>query len=154
MNPQILAGILKNFYEDFDIGLFRDRLRLQKIIYLMQAFGLNIGYSYSLYLYGPYSTELTRDGFAMPDLKKVQKVDFEEEQDKKIFRQFKQFIEDKKTNNDRLEIIASAHLLKKLGYTEQNIINTIKSKHGDLFKNKDTEIAKAINELKEQGVFQ
>lgn len=50
---------------DFKIDSFRDRLILQKAIYLVQAAGVHLGYYYQWYLYGPYSPSLTRDEYAV-----------------------------------------------------------------------------------------
>jgi len=44
---------------------FAGRLALQKTIYLVQAAGVDLGYSYGWYLRGPYSAGLTRDAFAI-----------------------------------------------------------------------------------------
>lgn len=50
---------------DFKIDGFEDRLILQKAIYLAQAAGVNLGYYYQWYHYGPYSPSLTRDEYAI-----------------------------------------------------------------------------------------
>ncbi|MFM0561414.1 hypothetical protein [Paraburkholderia sediminicola] len=44
-----------------------DRMRLQKAVYLLQAAGANLGYRYSWYIRGPYSTALTQDYFAVAE---------------------------------------------------------------------------------------
>ena len=49
----------------FKIDGFMDRLIMQKAVYLAQAAGVNLGYYYQWYLYGPYSPSLTRDEFAI-----------------------------------------------------------------------------------------
>ncbi len=49
----------------FRLDTFNDRLILQKAIYLAQAGGIQLGYSYRWYLRGPYSTGLTRDAFSV-----------------------------------------------------------------------------------------
>jgi hypothetical protein len=50
-----------------ELGLRRDtmedRLKLQKTIYLLQGCGLNLGYGFSWYRYGPYSQELVYDAY-------------------------------------------------------------------------------------------
>ena len=46
------------------LASFRDRLVLQKAVYLAQAAGVNLGYRFRWYLRGPYSPALTRDAFA------------------------------------------------------------------------------------------
>lgn len=45
----------------FDIDEFDDRLRMQKLVYLAGKFGFDHGYSYNMYLHGPYSPELADD---------------------------------------------------------------------------------------------
>lgn len=49
----------------FEITTFEDRLIMQKAVYLAQAAGVNLGYYYQWYLYGPYSPSLTRDEYAI-----------------------------------------------------------------------------------------
>jgi uncharacterized protein YwgA len=50
-----------------ELGLRRDtmedRLKLQKTVYLLQSCGLNLGYGFSWYRYGPYSQELVYDAY-------------------------------------------------------------------------------------------
>lgn len=48
-----------------NMNLFRDRLLLQKKIYLLQESGFNLGYNFSFYLHGPYSSDLATDGYKM-----------------------------------------------------------------------------------------
>lgn len=49
----------------FQIDDFRDRLILQKAVYLVQAAGVHLGYYYQWYLHGPYCPSLTRDEYAV-----------------------------------------------------------------------------------------
>ncbi len=48
-----------------DLSDFDRRLMLQKAIYLAQASGVDLGYTFQWYLRGPYSPGLTRDAFAL-----------------------------------------------------------------------------------------
>jgi uncharacterized protein YwgA len=50
---------------DFRIGSFQERLILQKVVHLVQAGGVNLGYYYHWYLHGPYCPSLTRDAYAI-----------------------------------------------------------------------------------------
>ena len=45
----------------FKVDSFEDRLIMQKAVYLAQAGGVNLGYYYHWYLYGPYSPSLHSD---------------------------------------------------------------------------------------------
>lgn len=63
--------VLHRFVEalgvDGDIGSFENRKRLQKAVYLGQLSGVDLGYRYGWYIKGPYSTDLTRDYFALAE---------------------------------------------------------------------------------------
>ncbi len=50
---------------NLNMNSFSGRLILQKKVFLLQEMGLNLGYDFKKYLYGPYSTELAKDGFAV-----------------------------------------------------------------------------------------
>lgn len=63
-----LKLVLDELGESPDISSVSERLRVQKAIYLTQALGLNLGYGYSWYLKGPYSTSLTQDYYQLADL--------------------------------------------------------------------------------------
>ena len=47
------------------IDSFENRKKFQKALYLGQIAGVDLGYRYSWYLKGPYSTELARDYYAL-----------------------------------------------------------------------------------------
>ncbi|MBC7112712.1 MAG: hypothetical protein H5T34_01600 [Candidatus Methanomethyliales bacterium] len=44
---------------------FLSRLKLQKLVFLARYFGLDMGYSFSLYIHGPYSPDLARDYYSL-----------------------------------------------------------------------------------------
>ncbi len=50
----------------FDISRFDDRLIAQKLVCLLELKGIDLGYSCSLYVRGPYSPDLTDDLYAFP----------------------------------------------------------------------------------------
>jgi uncharacterized protein YwgA len=43
---------------------FDSRLKLQKLIYILRSANVDFPYNFTWYIYGPYSSELTRDGYA------------------------------------------------------------------------------------------
>jgi uncharacterized protein YwgA len=43
------------------VDSFEDRLRVQKVAFVLQQCGVRLNYRYSWYLHGPYSSELTSD---------------------------------------------------------------------------------------------
>jgi uncharacterized protein YwgA len=48
-----------------DISTLQNRVCIQKAIFLAQEAGANLGYSYSWYVHGPYSPELTTDYYEL-----------------------------------------------------------------------------------------
>jgi len=114
-----LGYILRSIpHSSFKMDTFNDRLRLQKLVYMVEAFGVYLGYDYSWYLRGPYCTSLARAGFELeqidhkiPDLARA-KFMYPEVQ-KKFNRAIK-FIAAIMNGPDdltRLEIASSLHLL-------------------------------------------
>lgn len=97
---------------EFSMDTFNDRLRLQKVIYLLQAFGVYRGYDFSWYLRGPYSSQLTHDGFSLRETYEnvPEGVRLKERKDRMRFKKFLKFMKGKTT--DDLEIAASLHYLK------------------------------------------
>lgn len=114
-----LGIVLKNIpNSEFGMESFGDRLRLQKIIYIIQAHGVYLGYTFAWYLRGPYCSKLARTGFALVDrydrIDKARMDDtiFDVPEMEKKFKKACNFIK-KNNDNDSLEIVASIHLLKK-----------------------------------------
>lgn len=64
-NAEKVIAILKAIGFSPKIGNFEDRLKLQKIVYLLQKKGLTTGYHYDLNVRGPYSNELTKEYFQL-----------------------------------------------------------------------------------------
>jgi uncharacterized protein YwgA len=58
-------GIFKFSVRDNEDSNFYNRLRLQKYVYIVKYFGLDLGYSYNMYLHGPYSSSLADDYFSI-----------------------------------------------------------------------------------------
>ena len=60
-------GILYKIANRFGLkrDTIEDRLKLQKTIYLLEEFGLNLGYGFGWYKYGPYSSDLVQDAYTV-----------------------------------------------------------------------------------------
>jgi len=113
-----LGGLLKRI-GIFDPSLFQSdfnsRLILQKTVYLLEQFGLNIGYYFSWYLRGPYSPSLTRDTYALvKSYPEVHAVKFADPSKEKRFCEFLSFIRPIARDYSYLEKIASTHFLFKV----------------------------------------
>lgn len=63
----IVNGIIFRILE-LRIESFEDRLICQKKIYLLQELGIDLGYKYNWYVYGPYSPALTNYVYSHIDI--------------------------------------------------------------------------------------
>lgn len=107
-------GFVLRQIEDYEFSMkgFDDRLRFQKTVYLLQAFGVYLGYSFSWYMRGPHCTVLASNGLLLQDVYASipeQKVGFDDKKSQKSFKKFLKFVRGKST--DDLEIAASLHCL-------------------------------------------
>lgn len=130
----ILGGILKrigNFSAKYFEKSFDARLIFQKTIYLLQAFGLYLGYKFSWYIRGPYSPTLTRKGYELArKFEETPDVRFTKEPSEKRFNEFLEFLGEKKYDPTWLETIASIHFLKHMypKRTEKKIMEMVLQK--------------------------
>jgi len=129
-----LGGLLKRIgsFEPsvFQSG-FNSRLVLQKTVYLLEQFGLNIGYYFNWYLRGPYSPSLARDAYALvKSYPEVQAVKFADPSKEKRFCEFLSFIRPIATDYSYLEKIASIHFLFKVypRFSSEDVFSKAKAK--------------------------
>lgn len=131
-----LGFILREFPEfKFSMDQFDDRLRLQKFIYLMQAFDVYLGYDFSWYLRGPYCTRLATCGFALADgiYQRIPQHDgtnrFASNTVQNRFNKFKEYIGGKENDAAYLEIAASLHyLIKAVELNESKALKRVRKK--------------------------
>jgi len=150
MNPNVVAGLINRNYKNFDMFSFDNRLKLQKFVYIMEyMFGLNLGYEFNWYHYGPYCVQLAKDGFGV-SFEQTPELKFEDVTSEVQFENFLTFIKNKDSN--WMEIIASVHFLNKLGYSKEDVIKRIKEKREQL-KNEEKTISQLYEELKFKGML-
>jgi len=107
----LLAGVLRRIGR-FSLDKFQDRLRLQKTVYLLQAFGIYLGYNFNWYLYGPYSPALARDAFeVLPLSSRFEPQPFPDPAAEERFRAFVKFLGEHKDDPQWLELVGSLHML-------------------------------------------
>ena len=116
-----LELVLKALGLPAKIDKLADRILLQKAIYLAQEAGVNLGYRFSWYVRGPYSTSLTRDYY---DLKIASADDEEEPHGKILHDSLKSKIDQiapimqvpssvELSQSHWLELVSSLHYLRK-----------------------------------------
>jgi uncharacterized protein YwgA len=116
---RVLSKIFRMLnFSSVEPNSFENRLVYQKIIYLLQYSGVNLGYRFNWYIRGPYSPELTNVIFKIQEEPSVysesQNIRFknQEEIDKKITKFLKTLGENAK-NPEFLEILASISYIKE-----------------------------------------
>jgi uncharacterized protein YwgA len=142
---------------DINMTDFDSRLELQKYIYLVQAFGVDLGFGFSWYLRGPYSSYLADIGFMIHNSGGGKVTDFkltdyvhQKIQDCKKFISSSKPTNEELSNIDWLELLASLHYLKNNTFEGKKTKNMVelrallkKKKHWY----KDSSISKAIKAL-------
>jgi len=110
-------------FQDIRIDNFIRRKTLQKKIYLLQLTGVDLGYRYNWYLYGPYSPALASDTFALRDEIEYDK-EFEDynlntqtESKLELLHTIVSLPDSQGTDEPEwLELLASLHYLKHIAY--------------------------------------
>lgn len=146
MKPDLLAGLLKRLYKNFDMSEFADRLKVQKFIYILQNRGINLGYLYNFYLYGPYSTDLTRTAFQIEDYASKGKVKFTKPAVEKKFNEIISKLQNHKDEMRWLEGASSILFLADMGYRKEGIYRQLGKKKNPF---KRDEIDKIWQELEQ-----
>ena len=129
-----LGHILRQFPNlEFGMSDFEHRLRIQKFVYLLQAFDVYLGYDYTWYLHGPYCTKLATVGYALTSIYDIVPYDkemvFVNPAVHERFKEFKKFIKGRENDNDFLEIAASLHILHKTsGMQRADVVKKVAAK--------------------------
>lgn len=145
---------------NFKINSFQDRLIMQKSVYLAQAAGVNLGYYYHWYLYGPYSPSLTRDEYSIAmdisadmDESKGWKLDNISSQRLERIRGIFAGLKGDKLAK-KLELLASVHFLidrKQVSRVDTKRITTTLERFNKNFS--EEEVKKALGELINYGLL-
>lgn len=117
--------ILFKVAEVFDLtrDTTEERLKLQKTIYLLQVYGLKLGYGFSWYKYGPYSQDLVYDAYMVLGSERnkykqeANKLRFSENCLEK-FKEFKKICGDFFQRAENLELVASIDFLRHTWYPD------------------------------------
>ena len=118
-----LLTAFKYMNQKIDMKDFNGRLVFQKKTYLLQEMGLHFGNTYGWYLYGPYSRDVTSEGFQLAPIQDYVNdlVPLSKSEKNQIERLGELISEAKKTFSKAddeycLELLASLHFVIKHGY--------------------------------------
>ena len=108
--------------EDANVDTFDSRIKLQKLVYLSDSFGITLGFNFTWYVYGPYSPQLTKIMFdkEIGDSNNIDNIPNVEN----IILKLKEFLGEDIHSGDKLELIASLHYICSL---YKNNLNKSKS---------------------------
>ena len=110
------------------VNSFDSRIKLQKLAYLSDSFGISLGFNFSWYVYGPYSPQLTKVMFdkEIGEPNNINDISNVEDNISKL----KEFLKDDIDSADSLELIASLHyicsLYEKPKDSKSNIISVLR----------------------------
>ena len=135
MNTSLIAtAVTLRELKCYSLETINDRILLQKKVYLAQDIGLPLGYGYSWYIHGPYSSDLTTAAYQIiPEGLEAIDGKVLKEPYMSIIKKVNQLEEQIKTSPTNIGIVPWYELLSsiaywmKIGYsTKQSIIKRIK----------------------------
>jgi uncharacterized protein YwgA len=133
-----------------DLTSLRLRIALQKKVYFAQAFGMDLGYDFGWHVFGPYSTELTKDAYGLLGLES--RIEPAQNNDMPAqIRQLNKFFGEAralgsgKNESYWLELLSSLHFLNAHAAphiaTKAECIDKIKLMKSGRFSDEDIELA-------------
>ena len=124
-SPQKLAGLFHGLDKHFLMEQFDDKLEVQKITFLAQEFGIDLGYFFEWYIRGPYCKQVSADAHKVIDndikVSDLGNVGLDVEQ----IKSFAEILKPHLNDTDWLEIAASIIYLKKESYPEDELVTVI-----------------------------
>jgi uncharacterized protein YwgA len=122
--------------QQLKLKLFEDRLALQKVTYLLQEAGVDLGYTFTWYVRGPYSPSLTRDAYQLVnfrvDTKQLPQPEAADAKKIQVISQLIKSVEGRRPSREYwLELLGSLHFVAKHlspGKSRKEIIADFKQK--------------------------
>lgn len=157
-DAEYVGGLVKrvgNFRAGSYANDIEERKQFQKTVYLMQAFGISLGYKFRWYIHGPYSSALADVGYEISKhYNQISKLYFSEPEVSELFEQYLGFMGDIKDDMEALEIAASLHYLwvRNQGKQRDLIIEWLQSEKDLESDSKDIE--EMWYTLEDQGLIQ
>lgn len=122
-----VSTLFESLEQELSVDTFSARKKLQKLVYLSEVFGIDMGFKFHWYIHGPYSPRLTRVMFDKEKGKSAKIKDMPNFEDK--ISELKDFLGDDISDSNRLELVASVHYVSFLVddpiEQKEEILNTI-----------------------------
>lgn len=146
-------GLVLRHLDNFDMSGHDGRLIFQKSVYLLQAFGIYLGYEFSWYARGPYSSRLARHGFALQRVydRLAIPCSFSDGATQRRLESFLLFVADKKGDPRVLEALASVHFTSRIcrGLDDQEVVARVLEKQPYLGR---AVCQRGLGELRSRGL--
>lgn len=157
-----MCDVLKEVYngvlgEQFDYDDFNQRVKLQKVVYLLENMGVHVGnYSFTWNKYGPYSIALDDDAYRCSQRENTRFVTFTNEA-QSAFEQIRNIISERNVYEDFnwLECISSLHFLKYVSHIsldDEVILKELVKRKKYLNDNEENRLAMKIANAVEKGM--
>jgi hypothetical protein len=108
-----VGAFLKALGFSEELGTFEGRLRIQKSVYLLREFGIDLGFRHHWYIHGPYSPGLTRELFSRAQPSGAPRALTDEEL--RAVNEMRNFLGEDLYSADALELIVSLIFLIRYG---------------------------------------
>lgn len=111
---------------------FGERKRIQKLIYIAQEFGVDLGFNFTWYIHGPYSPDLIKSIFdVMERNSQVENIDLAPDEVSKL-SEIRDFLKEDIQSTETLELIGSLLYLRiagrKFNASKAEIMSVLKEK--------------------------
>jgi len=117
-----------DFFSIDSMDSFMNRFRVQKLVYLVQRLGLNLGYVYNLYRRGPYSSSLAAAAYSVLDDGSPFLAETLRSEEIGILKKAKDF--ERGFDDKDLEAITTLDYLSVYGYVDEPKPDVEKRLHG------------------------
>jgi len=137
----MLKALFRELELDLKVNTFEDRLKVQKIVYLLQLLPElrdYLGYTFNLYLRGPYSSQLAAVYYKLPSRTNM-RINVSEKA-REIAKEIKEM------NTSELEIVATTIAIMKYRSGEEAELSKLINLKGDLYSKE--EIKKGFKKAK------
>lgn len=122
-----LNEIYRELEVNTDLSSFSNRKLLQKLTYLIEVFGINLGFKFSWYVHGPYDRHLTSVLYDDSPEESNRSVS-ENSNQSQCLKNLKEFLGNDITSSRNLELIVSLHYLNHIGKKDNLSDNEIITK--------------------------
>jgi uncharacterized protein YwgA len=147
---------LQGYLDALDLGKsldsFSDRIRVQKLVYLLKQLDPELRFGYSWYIHGPYSPELTRMIFEGESQLSPEKLETDQ---LATLNEIRNFLKEDLYSPDRLELIVSVIYLnkngKELGFRNRKDVQRFLLQEKPQFS--ETEVMQALEKVSISPLF-